>query len=175
MSRLVVISNRLADPRKPAAGGLAVALGEALNQTGGLWFRWSGTVVEGGTPGEGELHTRQAGRRHPGHRGPVPRRPRQLLPRLQQQRAVAGVPLPAGPGRLQRQLHRRLPPREPDVCAQAAAAAARRRCDLGARLPPDPAGRRAARHGLQAAHRLLSAHPHAAAAHHGGHPRSTSG
>ena len=52
MSRLVVISNRLADPRKPAAGGLAVALGEALNQTGGLWFGWSGTVVEGGTPGE---------------------------------------------------------------------------------------------------------------------------
>lgn len=47
MSRLVVISNRLADPRKPAAGGLAVALGEALNQTGGLWFGWSGTVVEG--------------------------------------------------------------------------------------------------------------------------------
>ena len=61
MSRLVVISNRLADPRKPAAGGLAVALGEALKQTGGLWFGWSGTVVEGGTPGEGELHTRQAG------------------------------------------------------------------------------------------------------------------
>jgi len=61
MSRLVVISNRLADPRKAAAGGLAVALGEALNQTGGLWFGWSGTVVEGGTPGEGELHTRHAG------------------------------------------------------------------------------------------------------------------
>lgn len=61
MSRLVVISNRLADPRKPAAGGLAVALGEALNQTGGLWFGWSGNVVEDGTPGESELHTRQAG------------------------------------------------------------------------------------------------------------------
>ncbi|MFY3383752.1 alpha,alpha-trehalose-phosphate synthase (UDP-forming) [Paracidovorax sp. MALMAid1276] len=61
MSRLVVVSNRLADPRKPAAGGLAVALGEALNQTGGLWFGWSGTVAENGTPGEGELHTRQAG------------------------------------------------------------------------------------------------------------------
>ena len=61
MSRLVVISNRVADPRKPAAGGLAVALGEALNQTGGLWFGWSGTVVEDGTPGEGDLHTRSAG------------------------------------------------------------------------------------------------------------------
>ena len=61
MSRLVVISNRLADPRKPAAGGLAVALGEALHHTGGLWFGWSGNIVEGGTPGEGELQTRQAG------------------------------------------------------------------------------------------------------------------
>ena len=35
MGRLVVISNRVADPRKPAAGGLAVALGESLQQTGG--------------------------------------------------------------------------------------------------------------------------------------------
>ena len=61
MSRLVVISNRVADPRKPAAGGLAVALGEALNKTGGLWFGWSGTVTEDGAPGETELHMRQAG------------------------------------------------------------------------------------------------------------------
>jgi len=61
-SRLVVVSNRLADPRKPAAGGLAVALGEALSKSGGLWFGWSGTVDEPGTPGECRLHTRQAGR-----------------------------------------------------------------------------------------------------------------
>ncbi|MCW5223386.1 alpha,alpha-trehalose-phosphate synthase (UDP-forming) [Verminephrobacter aporrectodeae] len=61
MSRLVVVSNRLADPRKPAAGGLVVALGEVLNQTGGLWMGWSGNVLEGGAPGEGELHLRQAG------------------------------------------------------------------------------------------------------------------
>ena len=61
MSRLVVVSNRLADPRKAAAGGLAVALGEALNRTGGMWFGWSGNIVEGGTPGEGELHRQQAG------------------------------------------------------------------------------------------------------------------
>ena len=46
MSRLVVVSNRLADPRKTAAGGLAVALAPALNETGGLWFGWSGKVVE---------------------------------------------------------------------------------------------------------------------------------
>ncbi|WP_213953012.1 MULTISPECIES: alpha,alpha-trehalose-phosphate synthase (UDP-forming) [unclassified Variovorax] len=62
MSRLVVISNRVADPRKPAAGGLAVALGESLQQSGGLWFGWSGTVVEGGPSGEGDLHRQQAGK-----------------------------------------------------------------------------------------------------------------
>ena len=62
MSRLVGVSNRVADPRKAvAAGGLAVALGAALSATGGLWFGWSGTVVEGGAPGEGELHVQQAG------------------------------------------------------------------------------------------------------------------
>ena len=61
MSRLVVISNRLADPRKSAAGGLAVALGDALARTGGLWFGWSGTVTPDGTPGEGALQTHQAG------------------------------------------------------------------------------------------------------------------
>ncbi len=61
MGRLVVISNRVADPRKAAAGGLAVALGEALTATGGLWFGWSGEVIEKGTPGEGELHIAQAG------------------------------------------------------------------------------------------------------------------
>ena len=62
MSRLVVISNRVADPRKAAAGGLAVALGETLQQTGGLWFGWSGTIVEDGPTGEGELHRQQAGK-----------------------------------------------------------------------------------------------------------------
>ncbi len=61
MSRLVVVSNRLADPRKTAAGGLAVALGDALSLNGGLWFGWSGTIVEDGAPGEGEVHTQQAG------------------------------------------------------------------------------------------------------------------
>ncbi|MES2686363.1 MAG: alpha,alpha-trehalose-phosphate synthase (UDP-forming) [Pseudomonadota bacterium] len=61
MSRLVVVSNRVADPRKTAAGGLAVALGDALSTMGGLWFGWSGTIVEDGTPGEGEMHTQQAG------------------------------------------------------------------------------------------------------------------
>ncbi|MFT4266047.1 MAG: alpha,alpha-trehalose-phosphate synthase (UDP-forming) [Xenophilus sp.] len=62
MPRLVVISNRVADPRKPAAGGLAVAVGEALQKSGGLWFGWSGHVVEDGPTGEGELHRQQAGK-----------------------------------------------------------------------------------------------------------------
>lgn len=64
MGRLVAVSNRVADPRNIAAGGLAVALGEALKATGGVWFGWSGKIVEtaqGGTPGEGELHIQQAG------------------------------------------------------------------------------------------------------------------
>jgi trehalose 6-phosphate synthase len=61
MSRLVVVSNRIADPRKPASGGLAVAVGQALEASGGLWFGWSGKIVENGTPGEGDLHLQQAG------------------------------------------------------------------------------------------------------------------
>ncbi|WP_046110989.1 alpha,alpha-trehalose-phosphate synthase (UDP-forming) [Aquincola tertiaricarbonis] len=61
MSRLVVISNRVSDPRKVAAGGLAVALGDALATSGGLWFGWSGKIVEGGASGEGELHQQRAG------------------------------------------------------------------------------------------------------------------
>ncbi|MDB5964270.1 MAG: otsA [Polaromonas sp.] len=61
MSRLVVVSNRVADPRKTAAGGLAVALADALNSTGGMWFGWSGHIVKDGAPGEGELHVHPAG------------------------------------------------------------------------------------------------------------------
>lgn len=60
MGRLVVVSNRVADPRKTAAGGLAVALADVLNTTGGLWFGWSGKVIEGDEP-EGPVHTQQAG------------------------------------------------------------------------------------------------------------------
>lgn len=59
--RLVVVSNRVADPRKTAAGGLAVALAEVLNNTGGLWFGWSGKIVEVPEGTEPEVHTQQAG------------------------------------------------------------------------------------------------------------------
>ncbi|MFZ2825383.1 alpha,alpha-trehalose-phosphate synthase (UDP-forming) [Hydrogenophaga sp.] len=61
MGRLVVVSNRVADPRKTASGGLAVALGQALQASGGLWFGWSGKIVEDGTPGEGDVHLQTAG------------------------------------------------------------------------------------------------------------------
>ena len=62
MGRLVVVSNRVADPRKAASGGLAVAVGQALEASGGLWFGWSGKVVGNGTPGEGDLHLHHAGK-----------------------------------------------------------------------------------------------------------------
>jgi len=43
--RLVVVSNRVADPKRDRkAGGLAVAVGETLAATGGGWFGWSGNV-----------------------------------------------------------------------------------------------------------------------------------
>ncbi|MGE0628155.1 MAG: trehalose-6-phosphate synthase [Hyphomicrobiaceae bacterium] len=47
MRRLIVVSNRVADLEKGAqSGGLAVAVGEALKETGGLWFGWDGSVVD---------------------------------------------------------------------------------------------------------------------------------
>ena len=47
MNRLVVVSNRVAvtPDAKTRAGGLAVALQDALRQHGGVWFGWSGKVV----------------------------------------------------------------------------------------------------------------------------------
>ena len=48
MSRLVIVSNRVSLPRERAsrAGGLAVALRDALNRRGGLWVGWSGEIAE---------------------------------------------------------------------------------------------------------------------------------
>ena len=48
MTRLVVVSNRVTVPKsrqKPQAGGLAVALSNALAEHGGLWFGWDGKVA----------------------------------------------------------------------------------------------------------------------------------
>ncbi|MEO8656612.1 MAG: trehalose-6-phosphate synthase, partial [Ramlibacter sp.] len=44
---------------KTAAGGLAVALADVLNNTGGLWFGWSGKITEGAA--EAEPRTQRAG------------------------------------------------------------------------------------------------------------------
>ena len=54
MSRLVIVSNRVAVPKARgvagAQGGMAGALNAALKKTGGLWFGWSGEEAE--DPGE---------------------------------------------------------------------------------------------------------------------------
>ena len=50
MTRLVIVSNRVpALSSETCAGGLAMALRAALEESGGLWFGWSGRVDE--TPG----------------------------------------------------------------------------------------------------------------------------
>ena len=47
MSRLIVVSNRVGPIGDAArAGGLAVALVEALKSSGGIWFGWTGDVIE---------------------------------------------------------------------------------------------------------------------------------
>jgi trehalose 6-phosphate synthase len=46
MTRLVVVSNRVADPGEgQASGGLAVCLLDAMRDRGGLWFGWNGQIV----------------------------------------------------------------------------------------------------------------------------------
>lgn len=46
MKRLVVVSNRVADPGcSQAAGGLAVCILDALRKRGGMWFGWNGEIV----------------------------------------------------------------------------------------------------------------------------------
>ncbi|MBU6493148.1 MAG: alpha,alpha-trehalose-phosphate synthase (UDP-forming) [Burkholderiales bacterium] len=48
MSRLVIVSNRVAaiTEGKPLAGGLAVGVYDALKEKGGIWFGWSGDIVD---------------------------------------------------------------------------------------------------------------------------------
>ncbi len=58
MSRLVVVSNRVALPKEARAGGLASAMQAALAEHGGLWFGWSGRIVD---DGEHELHSERVG------------------------------------------------------------------------------------------------------------------
>ncbi len=58
MSRLVVVSNRVAVPGENRAGGLAVGLLAALKERGGLWFGWSGKIVR---EASGALHEQTEG------------------------------------------------------------------------------------------------------------------
>ncbi|HBH69175.1 MAG TPA: alpha,alpha-trehalose-phosphate synthase, partial [Erwinia persicina] len=48
MSRLVVVSNRIAIPdgSKASAGGLTVGIVDALKTTGGVWYGWNGDITE---------------------------------------------------------------------------------------------------------------------------------
>jgi trehalose 6-phosphate synthase len=52
MSRLVVVSNRVAPIQEgeATAGGLAAGVLDALKQKGGLWFGWSGEVKDASVP-----------------------------------------------------------------------------------------------------------------------------
>ncbi|KRE88718.1 alpha,alpha-trehalose-phosphate synthase [Frateuria sp. Soil773] len=54
--RLVVVSNRVAQPKQTSTGGLASAMQAALQERGGLWFGWSGKISA-----NGELHRLSAG------------------------------------------------------------------------------------------------------------------
>ena len=60
MTRLVAVSNRVSVPRPRAtpAGGLAVGVLAAMKSRGGLWFGWSGDVMDG-APAAATLTARQ--------------------------------------------------------------------------------------------------------------------
>ncbi len=59
MSRIVVVSNRIADPNQTVAtGGLAVGVLGALQKSGGVWFGWSGDIKEG-QPDDARVRTRR--------------------------------------------------------------------------------------------------------------------
>ncbi|MBW8822841.1 MAG: alpha,alpha-trehalose-phosphate synthase (UDP-forming) [Xanthomonadales bacterium] len=58
MSRLVVVSNRVALPGQNQAGGLAVGIEAALRARGGVWFGWNGKTVRDGS---GELSEHRDG------------------------------------------------------------------------------------------------------------------
>jgi trehalose 6-phosphate synthase len=52
VSRLIIVSNRVACPSQKGvrAGGLAVAMNEALDHYGGMWFGWSGETKDDPSP-----------------------------------------------------------------------------------------------------------------------------
>ncbi|WP_338862235.1 alpha,alpha-trehalose-phosphate synthase (UDP-forming) [Mycetohabitans rhizoxinica] len=58
MSRLIVVSNRVAPAQegRPAAGGLAIGVYDALKEAGGVWFGWNGEI--GSEAGKPTIETR---------------------------------------------------------------------------------------------------------------------
>lgn len=46
MSRLIILSNRVKLPNDKQAGGLAIAVANALQQRCGVWLGWNGSVIE---------------------------------------------------------------------------------------------------------------------------------
>ena len=149
-SRLVVVSNRIGDPRKAAAGGLAVALGDALSESGGLWFGWSGKVVAE-TAARGERRSAPAagrGRSRSATLDLEQRRPRRPITPATSPTGCCGPCSTTGIdlARVRRRVRSKAISRVNRLFARKlshAAEAGRRH--LGARLPPDPAGGRAAR------------------------------
>jgi trehalose 6-phosphate synthase len=142
VSRLVVVSNRVAIPGENAPGGLAVALQAALGERGGVWFGWSGKSVRGTS---GNVHEQQDGGiryitvdlsradvddYYNGFSN------RTLWPLLH---------FRLEPGRLRPRHPRGLPTRQRAVRRYPGPAVARGRHRLDPRLPLDPAGRAAAR------------------------------
>jgi trehalose 6-phosphate synthase len=59
MSRLVVVSNRVAPIQEgeATAGGLAAGVLDALKQKGGLWFGWSGAITGASEPPDEHEHS----------------------------------------------------------------------------------------------------------------------
>lgn len=58
--RMVVVSNRVINPDKPAAGGLAIALGDVMRKTAALWFGSSSET--NGEPGSNSIKTQLFGK-----------------------------------------------------------------------------------------------------------------
>ena len=50
MSRIVIVSNRVADLSKASqAGGVAIAIADTLRARKGLWLGWSGNIGDRAT------------------------------------------------------------------------------------------------------------------------------
>ncbi|VUC82526.1 trehalose-6-phosphate synthase [Salmonella sp. NCTC 11881] len=95
MSRLVVVSNRIAPPdNKGGAGGLAVGVLGALKAAGGLWFGWSGETGNEDEP----LKKVTKGNITWASFKPERTRLRRLLLSIFQCGSLACVPLSSGPG-----------------------------------------------------------------------------